>query len=291
MDVVNSKYMRRLMVIIKKPIISYFILTFIISWSGIIIVSFFTGMPAPSKTFESIAPIAMLPLVIGPTIASLLLSGINYGKSGLMDLLSKLLKWKVGIQWYIFALLTFPIIASVSLFSLSLYSSDFLPNILTSNDKTGLLLTGLLVGIFLTLFEEIGWSGFALPELNKRYSVLTTGLLLGAIWGVWHFLPVFYGCGDESGNFNFQLFYPGFFFHYAGLIPFRILMTWLYKNTDSILLPWIMHATLTSCAFFILNISKTGLPLLIYYVALSLLLWISVFVVVKKRSYIQKENS
>ncbi|HOV15368.1 MAG TPA: CPBP family intramembrane metalloprotease, partial [Spirochaetota bacterium] len=131
----------------------------------------------------------------------------------------------------------------------------------------------------LTLFEEIGWTGFAIPELRKRFSILSTGLLLGTLWGAWHFLPVFFGCGDISGKFDFQLFYPGLFFHYAGLIPFRILMTWLYDRTDSILLPWIMHATLTSCTFFILNISKTGFPLFIYYVALSLTLWIIVLLV------------
>ncbi|MBN2651324.1 MAG: CPBP family intramembrane metalloprotease [Spirochaetales bacterium] len=259
--------------LIKRPILNYFIITFVFSWSGIIIVSFFTGIPAPSKTFESIAPIAMLPLVIGPTFVSLLLTASIYGKSGLKGLISRLFKWKLNIKWYIFALLTLPIIASITLLSLSQYSTDFLPDIITSENKIDLLITGLLVGIVLTLFEEIGWTGFAIPEMRKHYSVLTTGLLLGALWGAWHFLPLFYGCGDTSGKFDFQLFYPGLFFHYAGLIPFRILMTWLYEKTESILLPWIMHATLTSCIFFILNISKTGFPLFIYYIALSILLW------------------
>lgn len=79
--------------------------------SGIIIVSFFTGMPAPSKTFESIAPIAMLPLVIGPTIVSLFLTGIIYGREGLKSLFSRLVKWRISYKWYIFALLTLPILA------------------------------------------------------------------------------------------------------------------------------------------------------------------------------------
>jgi len=237
-------------------------------------------MPAPSKIFESIAPIAMLPLVIGPTVVSLFLIAIIYGKEGFGNLFSRLLRWRLSLNWYIFAVLTLPILTSIILFLLSQYSSDFLPKIITSDNKVNLLVTGLLVGIFLTLFEEIGWSGFAIPELRKRYNVLSTGLLLGALWGAWHFLPVFYGCGDLSGKFDFQLFYPGFFFHYAGLIPFRILMTWLYDKTESILLPWIMHATLTSCTFFILNIEKAGFPLLVYYIVLSLFLWLVVIYVI-----------
>ena len=103
--------MKPLGLIKKYPTFTYFVLTFILSWSGIIIVSFFTGMPAPSKTFESIAPIAMLPLVIGPTIVSLFLTGIIYGREGLKSLFSRLVKWRISYKWYIFALLTLPILA------------------------------------------------------------------------------------------------------------------------------------------------------------------------------------
>lgn len=266
-------------VLIKFPATTFFILTFILSWSGIIIVSFFTGMPAPSKTFASIAPVAMLPLVVGPTIISMVLTGLLTGKGGIKAMLSRIIRWKQRIPLYLFALLTFPLIAVIVLAVLSRFSPVYLPQIITSPDKINTLIMGLSVGIILTLFEEIGWSGFATPELRKRFSILTSGLIIGAIWGLWHFLPVFYGCGDETGKFNFQLFYPGLFFHYAGLIPFRILMVWVYDKSGSILLPWIMHATLTSCAFFILNISVIGLPLLIYYAALALLLWIVTAVV------------
>jgi uncharacterized protein len=269
-----------MMKLIKQyPSVIFFTLTFILSWSGILIVSIFTGMPANSKEFESIAPIAMFPLVIGPAIASIFLTYFIYGKKGLKKLWQQIIKWRINKQLYAFAIFTLPILASIILFILSRYSSEFLPKIITSENKTNLILSGLFVGVFLTLFEEIGWSGFAIPELRKRYSVLTTGFILGLLWGAWHFLPVYFGCGDVEGNLDFQLLYPGIFFHYGGLIPFRILLVWLYDKTKSILLPWIMHATLTSGTFFILNISKTGLPLFIYYLILSICLWIIVAIV------------
>ena len=104
----RSNEMKPLEVIKNRPIISFFILTFMLSWSGIIIVSFFTGIPAPSKTFESIAPFAILPLVIGPTIVSFLLIGIIYGKNGFKNLFSRLLRWKHNVKWYVFAIVTLP---------------------------------------------------------------------------------------------------------------------------------------------------------------------------------------
>lgn len=258
------------------PLTAYFVMTFVLSWSGILIVSIFTGMPAKSKQFETIAPYAMLPLVIAPTLVSLLLTAFIHGKSRLKTLLFEFKISKTDIRYYLAAFLTIPVIASAILFFLSQYSSDYIPKIITTENKPQLILTAISAGVFLTLFEEVGWTGFATPELTKRYSIFKSGLFLGMLWGLWHFLPVYYGCGDEVGKFNFQLFYPGFFFHYFGLIPFRTILIWLYKQTKSIFLPWIMHATLTSCTFFILNISKTGFPLFVYYLLLSIALWICV---------------
>jgi membrane protease YdiL (CAAX protease family) len=45
---------------------------------------------------------------------------------------------------------------------------------------------GLVVGLLVPFFEELGWTGFATAELRKRHGVLATGLIMGLLWGAWH---------------------------------------------------------------------------------------------------------
>lgn len=53
---------------------------------------------------------------------------------------------------------------------------------------------GFLFALFLTLFldiggvtEETGWRGFALPLLQGRMTPLAATLVVGVLWGLWHF--------------------------------------------------------------------------------------------------------
>ena len=95
------------------------------------------------------------------------------------------------------------------LIALSLISPVFLPGILTSDDKAVLLLFGIVVGTSRCgLFEELGWTGFAVPTLLRlRYGVLSTGLIVGVLWGAWHFLGyAIWASGATAGELPLALF-------------------------------------------------------------------------------------
>jgi uncharacterized protein len=104
----------------------------------------------------------------------------------------------VGVRWYAVALLTAPLLWTAILFALSLTSTAFLPAIITADDKTSLLVAGLVVGLVASFFEELGWTGFATPEIRKRHGLLATGLIVGLPWFVWH-LPLYAGSASSSG--------------------------------------------------------------------------------------------
>ena len=94
----------------------------------------------------------------------LLLTGLIDGRAGYRDLLSKLTKWRVGLRWYAIAILPAPIVTASVLLALSLPAAIF-----TEGVSAALVFLGLFAAAT-TVFEEIGWTGFALPHLRKKLS-------------------------------------------------------------------------------------------------------------------------
>ena len=258
----------------KRSVLTYFALTFAISWGGVLILGVPHGMPTTSEQFEQLYPIVFLPYLLGPVISSLLLTGLVEGRDSFRDLLSRLSRWRVDARWYAVALLMAPLLAMTILLALSLTSPAFLPDILTADDKLALLLMGIAIGLIGGgLLEEPGWTGFAVPRLRRRYSVLTTGLIVGFVWGVWHFLPTYWGSGDPSGVLSLSLLLPPCFFYASVLPAYRILMVWVHDRTKSLLVAILMHASLTASTLFVLAPSVEGVSLFLYYLILAAVLW------------------
>ena len=258
----------------KHAVLTYYVLAFAISWGGVLILGAPYGMPTTVEQFLKVWPIVLLPYFFGPSVASVLLTGLAYGKDGFRELLSRLTRWQVGAGWYVVALLTAPLLVMAILLALSRTSPEFLPAILTTTDKVGLLLSGLVVGLVLGGFmEELGWTGFATPGLRGRYGIAATGLIVGFLHAAWHLLPTFWGSGDSSGALDLLLFLPPCLF-YIGVLPaYRVLMVWVYDRSRSLLVAMLMHASLTASTQFILSPAATGIPLMIYYIILTAATW------------------
>ena len=260
----------------RNPVLTYFALTFAISWGGMLIVARASGMPATPEQAERLFPIALVLLLLSPFLSGILLNLWVYGKNGLRELLSSAWKWQVRGKWYAIALLGIPILVLATLLVLSMSSEAYLPAIVTTGDPVGLLLSGIAVGLLGGIFEETGWTGFAIPELRKKYSIFQTGLIVGLLWGIWHVLITFWASGDASGELSWPLFLPPFLFYVAVLPVARVLMVWVYAHTKSLLMMILMHAGLTASTLFILQPAATDSALSMYYVILAALIWMIV---------------
>lgn len=274
----------------NHPVPACIILTFIISWGGVLILGAPYGMPATSQAFEANYPIVFIPYLLGPLLSSLILTGLVDGKKGFRKLSARLSAWRAGARWYATAVLLAPALTSALLFALSLVSKAYLPAVVTSTEKASLLLMGISIGFFGGgLMEEPGWTGFMIPRLRKQHNLLFTGLITGFIWGVWHILPTFWGSGDADGVLSLSLLLPPLFFYMAVLPAYRVLMVWVYDNTHSLPVIMLMHASLTASTLFILAPAVQGMQLFFYYLVLAAVLWLIALIIMRNQSHPGKQ--
>lgn len=255
----------------RHPLLSYFALTFGISWGGILMAASATGFELSAPQPAELALIFAV-MLLGPSVTGLTLIALLDGRAGLHELWSRLICWKVAAGWYVLALLTAPLLLLTILLLLRAFVSPaFAPGF-----QWPLLAVGLIAGSF----EEIGWTGFATPRLLARHRPWIAGLSLGLMWALWHLLVDFrYNVSTMGGGWivEFAIVY------FATLTPYRILMTWVYANTNSLSLAMLMHASYTS-SLMALFPATTFAQGLVWQSAFAALLWIAATMVLRKSS-------
>jgi membrane protease YdiL (CAAX protease family) len=239
----------------RYPLLSYFALTFAISW-GVVLIAVGLGPGSFSATPQQLqmaVPYAVPAMVLGPGVAGILLTGLIYGRAGLREFRSRLLRWRVGARWYAVAILTAPLLITAVLLGLSLLSPEFFARIFITSDKASVLLMGMAVGLAAGIFEELGWTGFAVPTMRLRYGVLGTGLIVGVLWQTWHLLIDYWSSGVTSGEISLAIWLPAWLICtvVGQLVAYRVLMVWVYERTESLLLAMLMHASLAGFTFIL----------------------------------------
>jgi len=272
----------------RKPVLTYFVLTLIISWASLLLIMGGGGIMGTKPVPTGRMPLLILGMLLGTSISGLLLTGLMYGRPGFHEMFSKLRRWRVGAGWYGIAILTSPGLVAAALLLLSLFSPEFKPGILTSGNKITLLVSGLMAGILVGLFEELGWTGFAVPRLRLRYGILATGLIVGIVWGLWH-MPLFVASARASQSVPplFKLAVLLFSF----LPPFRVLMVWVYDRTGSLLVAMLMHMSQTATSL-IFSISDADTPTVVSDLVYAVALWLFVALIAcANRGRLEKAQS
>lgn len=259
----------------KHAVLLYFVLTFAITWGCMAALVGPGGFPISEEQMEKIGPLVYVGMLVGPTAAALLLTGLESGKKGFRQLGASLSKWRVTVRWYAVAILATPLLAVGLLLALSLISPEFVPAVFTVENKVAFLLTNIVLGLMIGLFEEVGWIGFVVPRMRRHYSVLATGVVVGLLWGAWHF-PPFWESDSFSGLSPLFLLIIRLFFW---LPAYRVLMVWVYDRTESLFVTILMHASLDAAMLSFPPASLTGPALVTWILVWSAALWVSVVAV------------
>ncbi|MEQ9304304.1 MAG: CPBP family intramembrane glutamic endopeptidase, partial [Marinoscillum sp.] len=130
-------------------------------------------------------------MVIGPSVAAITVSYLTNGRTGVQNLLQKLVPKKQEAGWYVILPIMASAITFIS-FLLGGLSIDRLFNILS--DSWGLLVLHLVIQtLVIGIGEELGWRGWLLPALTNRFSLPVSIMLIFIIWVSWHFPILFMG--------------------------------------------------------------------------------------------------
>lgn len=210
----------------KSPVV-YFVLVFVLSLPFWIIGAMQEAWLPKSITIN--LPISAL-MFLGPGIAASILIYREQHWAGVRRL------WKRGITyrinkpiWYLPAIFLMPLLMLIE------YGVLRRIGIALPSFQFPVLALPIFLAIFLLsgICEEVGWSGYVTDPLQQRWGALAAGVIIGAIWGIWHSIP--YLQADNAPSWVF--------WQVMSTIGNRVLTIWLYNNTaKSIFTASVFHA-------------------------------------------------
>jgi len=248
-------------------VLSYFLLTYLISWVGALLIAVpgFVKHEALSKTSE----LLMFPvMLLGPSIVGFILTWVVDERSGIEGLLLRMRRVRLPARWYA-GLLIPPSLILIVLYSMKVFVSPIF--------SPGIFLLGIGFGIPAGFLEEIGWTGYAFPKMCGKLSPFGAAIVLGLLWGFWH-LPVidFLGTATPHGR-SLALYFLGFI---AAMTAMRVLIGWVYINTQSVPIAQLMHASSTGSLVVFSPPRITAAQESLWYLVYVVALWVTVSVVV-----------
>lgn len=230
----------------RHPVTAFFVLTYVLTWvlwvpsilsrQGVGLLPF--SLPIPGMLLILISG------VTGPLLTAFIMASVMAGKAGRKQLLQRVARWRVGIWWYLLALVGIPVVRFLGL-TLVLGKAP-LQALLQSPALLAAYLPFTIVGLVITVLEETGWMGFAAPQLQAKAGPLAGAIVLGALWGIWH-LPGFLVAGanvDHAVTDPLLLSRSLLILVLLGAAV-RIVMLWIFNTTrGSVLIAMIFHSAL-----------------------------------------------
>lgn len=252
----------------------YFALTFAISWTTVFLAVGPGGFPGTEEDFARLITPVVAAMLLGPSVAGILVAVLS---GQWTDYKERLKSFRVSANWYAYALLIAPLSIVSVLLVLSQTSDVYRPGVATASDPIMHTLIGLMTGVAAGFFEELGWTGVAIPALRKKFSWIATGLIVGFFWGAWHLLVSWWGSTPTVGDVPMGIYL--IVMDFAFLVPYRILMVRMFDRTPSIPMAMLMHFALTASVRVFDPIGIQGNAILIYTLSHSALMWVVIAVI------------
>jgi membrane protease YdiL (CAAX protease family) len=179
---------------------------------------------------------------LGAGLAAFLVTAALSGRAGVADLTRRSGRWRVPVRWYLIALLSVPV--GATLISLAVYGLQALaaPSGGWPRALAEVAAVFVLQLVLFQLAEEIGFTGFLQDHWQDRYHPMKLTLYVALLWAVWHMPDHF---AEEGWGVEALISAPVVFAtEVVSLFFARALFVWFYNRTgSSVLLVAIFHAS------------------------------------------------
>jgi uncharacterized protein len=239
----------------RHPVAAFLCISFAVGWA--------TAVPW-FRTATDVLPYDLpmwgsLGTIFGVALAAVLVVAASDGRAGVRDLARRSLRWRVGMRWYLLAVLGLPVVVLAG--AVALFGTAALAALA---DDWQLLLTRVLPVLLLQLAlfqlaEEVGWMGFLQARLQDRHGPLKACLLVTVPFALWHLPDLFAHAGLATALMILPILA-------AAHLCARVVFLWLYNATGaSVLLVAVLHAsfdaTVNTFGDFVLGPDGTALAL------------------------------
>lgn len=229
--------MERVLPMQRKAVIWFIIGTFFITWAAWVAVIFLVDDAlTPGTPAYALYGLGGL---LGPIIPAFIVMRFIHKKEAFRPFLRELIKAKASLYWYA-AVILFPLLLGLLPYLIELITGGTFKFTFTSPYYTIILLLPMMIlggGL-----EEIGWRGVLLPELLKRFSPLTSTLMVSLVWALWH-APLWFIPGTVQSELSMAWFA-------LSLLGSSFLLSAVYISTRSVFLCILLHAFFNANAIY-----------------------------------------
>src|SRR4029077_5413333 len=213
-------------------LVGFLALTFAANWTMFIL----AVCLSQSSSLGPAIRILVLLGTIAPSLVAVALTARAQGEAGVGAMLGRILRWRVGAPWYLFAV-GYMVAIKLTVALVHRLATGTWPRF---GDVPWYLMVAVIpISTWVQAGEEVGWRGYALPRLAARFGLSGASVVLGVIWATWH-LPLFYLRGADTYGQSFVTYL-------LTVIALSVAMAWVYWNTHgSLLLTMLMHAAINN---------------------------------------------
>ncbi len=225
----------------------------------------------------------------GPMIAAIIMARIE---GDLHDWWKRVTRWRVGgggyrdLLWLILAVF-------VPLLLIGLVAGPF-PTVGMMAAPLAFILPYALYELLTSGMEEPGWRGYALPRLQEHYTAKKAGLLLGLVWGLWHwpaFIPVYFNSLNQPGSSVpaalVQAAIQCLIYIVGSILAASFIETWLYNRTQSAFMNLLHHGGSNAISGYITSVLPNPMLGLVY----GVIRWIVAIVLLRFFWQVKKKQT